>query len=191
MTNPLNVVSIWDAILVLTPFVAIGAAWTLARLPGILQRVAFTTMALGCVFAAAMVALDLRLASHMANLAGLGSVHVGGAILACSAFRLHPRWLAVVLGFIASIPAVLGLAFAVMLPGWLAFGLFSSKPEYVGRATHGVTCYVQEFGNATTSIGGWDVTVTRQLPFLTFVERTIRERRHENPSYGASEACWR
>lgn len=135
------------------------------------------------------ISLGLSFTRYEANLATAGLAYLGFGVLAFSFFRIRPRWVGGLLGAVAAIPLVLGMLLAAIAGLPIAFAVADTVPEYVDRPTAGVACYARSFGNATTSIGGWDVVIKEQVPVLSFLEREVMTERFINPTFSASQAC--
>ena len=54
-------------------------------------------------------------------------------------------------------------------------------------------CYVRTFGNATTSVNGYEVILKRQTPFLHVLEFPVATMQFDDPKYDLlpAEACRR
>lgn len=110
-------------------------------------------------------------------------------VLALSAFRIRPKLIGAIAGLAASAPLLLGLLAGTIGILGLAFVVGDMVPIHVEQTALGVRCYVYSFGNATTSTGGFDVTLSRQVPVATFIEHLEDRQRFYEPSFSPSEAC--
>lgn len=171
-----------------SPIMAAVLSWRLSRNSVNIQRKVFFTLASYVSFVIFVTVLGLSIRSYKANLVLHGFTYLCFCVLALSAFRLKPRVLGVSLGILGSLPLMVGLLLGTVGILGIAFIIGDSIPIYAG-SNKDTTCYVNSFGNATTKDGGYDVTIKKQLPVITFIERTIQRERFINPAFLPSDAC--
>jgi len=177
--------------LLVTPILSLLAARRLSRCRPQNQRLSFvvllasmTVIALSCFFGIATSVYEV-------NALALAAAYLAFGILAFSACRIRPKILGVLVGMITVLPMLLGVLLATIGMLVLALIVGDSLPIYHGFTDSNHKCYVTSFGNATTSHGGYDVTLKRQVPVLSFIEYTVRRRRFIDPDFQPVEACQR
>jgi hypothetical protein len=176
-----------------TPILAPVAAWSLSKLPLHFQRRAFALL-VGCTTLAA-VALGLRVTTPVFELdvAFLAAAYLAAGVVLISAFRFRPSILGIVSGGVAvlllSAGVFAGTAGAVVV----LFIVGDSVPIYEEVIAPERKCYVRSFGNATTSVNGYEVVLKRQTPVVALFEFPIATMRFDDPKYDLlpAEACRR
>ncbi len=176
------------ASLIGVPILAPIFAWKLSKETINIQRKVLFTLVGYVGFVAAALILGFSFRSYEINLVFTGFTYLCFGVLAFSVFRIRPSVLGISLGVLASFPVLVGLLLGTGGILVVTFIVGDSIPIYVG-SNQGATCYVNSFGNATTADGGYDVTIKRRLPVITFVEHTIKKVRFTNPTFPPSDAC--
>lgn len=130
------------------------------------------------VFVALIIAarvLSLSFSLFEANIVAVYTAYFCFGLLALAAFHIKPKLLGIIVGTVCSLPlfggALLGtIGFLVLL-----FIIGDAAPVYKTELENGATCRVTTFGNATTSVGGRDVYISR--PLLPGIEKDIIHKR--------------
>jgi hypothetical protein len=191
MPSPAFAVPLAMLTLLGTPILSLLAARRLSQVRPRNQRLSFWLL-LGCMaFVALSCVFGIATSLYEVNALVLAVAYLAFGILAFSAFRIRPKILGVVAGLISVLPMVLGVLFATIGILGLAFIVGDTVPIYQEFTDSNHNCYVTSFGNATTSDGGYDVMLKRQVPVLSFIEYTVRQRHFTDPNFQPNEACQR
>ncbi|MBI3345837.1 MAG: hypothetical protein HY020_01340 [Burkholderiales bacterium] len=174
-----------------TPVLAGVAARVMVAWQPIIQRRVFGWLVCIVVGVVAASALDISTSLFEANVFIACVAYAAFGILAFSLFRVRPKFIGVPAGLVASVPLLFGLVVGTVGFVGLALVVGDLPPIHSERSTDRFGCYVYSFGNATTSEGGYDVTLVRHLPMLGFVEYSVHRERFTEPAFQPSEACKR
>lgn len=120
---------------------------------------------------------------------GLDLGFLAAGILGLSCFRLRQQMLGITLGVVATL--VLACGFLLGTVGFLGvmFIVGDTVPLYQTAMPGHRHCYVTTYGNATTSWGGYNVAISRHLPWIILIEMTSSRHRFEAPQFEPAEAC--
>ena len=174
-----------------TPVLAPVSAWLLARQRSVVQRRSFELLlaGLGCVATALWLGVATSL--YEANAILLGLAYLAFSVVAISAFRLRPRLLGYSLGTVASLLLLVSLPIGTFGALGVTFVVGDTVPIYSELTEPDLKCYVTSFGNATTSTGGYNVVLKRQLPVTSVLEYAASRQQFDSPSFEPREACLR
>jgi len=152
---------------------AFTASRLLARRAPIIKR-CWSALFVGIIAAeAGAIALNIALWSYVANLCAVVVAYASLAMLATSAFYWKPRQLGALIGTLLSLPLAGGLLLGTFGMLVVAFVTTASAPVFTGSRPPNLQCIVTEFGNATTSVNGYSVTLKRPLALLPFLHEAI------------------
>lgn len=170
------------------PFIAPAVAWGLSRAPASRQRGAFGALVLFVALVCSASVASVSTPLYELDLLLLAVGFLSATVLAVSTFRIRPRaW-----GFLAGGFSILVLAASLLMGTVGALGVLfvvgDTVPIYESEF-NGKKCYVTSFGNATTSVNGYNVELKRLVPVLPVLEMTVDERHIEDPPYDPSQAC--
>jgi|SRR5882724_2110784 len=177
--------------LLLTPLLAPVVAAILSMTSRTFQRWSLCGLALAIALPWFAIALGLALWKYEANALVLGLGYMSFGVIACSLFRIRPRWIGGLLATLACLPLLAGIFVATVGAIGLGFIVADTVPQHIESPAPGMKCYVKAFGNATTDIGGLEVVVREALPVAFFIERELISERFINPDFKPAEACGR
>lgn len=182
--------SAW-ATLLGTPVLSVVCSRNMTDWQPTIQRRAFRWLVGTVAGVVAAAVLGISTSFFEVNVIVACIAYAAFGILAVSMFRVRPRLVGVAAGMFLSVPLLLGLLLGTV--GFLGLGFIMGDvpPIYIGQTGSQARCYVYSFGNATTAEGGYDVTLTRSMPLVRFVERSVHKERFTEPSFQPSEACER
>jgi hypothetical protein len=174
-----------------TPILSLLAARRLSQGRPRNQRLVFWLLLGGIALVSLSCYFGTATSVYEVNAIVLAVAYLALGILAFSAFRIRPKILGVLAGLISLLPMVMGVLLATIGILALAFIIGDTVPIHQDFTDRNLKCYVTSFGNATTSYGGYDVTLKRQVPVLSFVEYTVGQHRFTDPEFQPVEACQR
>lgn len=174
-----------------TPILAPIGARVIARQRSIVQRRTFQLILGGLAVVAAGLCFGVSTSVYEANAVLLGLAYLAFGVVAISAFRLRPRLLGFSLGAAASLLLLVSLLLGTVGALGVAFVVGDTVPIHSEFIKPTLKCYVTPFGNATTSVNGYNVEFKRPLPLLPVFEYSVGTERFDSPSFEAKEACTR
>lgn len=166
-----------------TPIVAPMAARLLSKQSATFQRRAFMLLAGTSVVAISALTLRVSTPVFQLDVAFLAVGYLAAGVVLISAFRLRPR----LMGLVSGGGAVLLLSAGVFAGTVGALGVLFIVGDYVPiyeeAVAPGRKCYVRTFGNATTSVNGYEVLLKRQMPVFPVLEFPMATMRFDDPKY--------